>query len=258
MKMRAIVMAALLACAGFMSASEAQIRETPKTPPAKTATQPPPPAVRPQPVPQPQPQSDPCVQARLDWPAAEQSTSLSIVRAYRDSVPVACGMYRVRADERVGLLEREEAQQRSTELAKSRETARQNAIVARYEQHSQALVPAFEALSPYGKFWADCNDGYGRWDANIYQSASGFRLSGGEGLKTHARGDLFILAVSGSLVETISRIEVRENISWNNKFLVPAEVPREDRMVWDFQQRNLRYRLSATATDNFWYTKRRC
>lgn len=220
---------------------------------------PPPLHSRPQPTPQPspQPQGDQCAQARADWPVAERSTSLPVVRAYRDSLPSACSLWRVRAEERIATLENAEAQRRSADLAKSRDVARQNAIIAAYEQHSSALLPALEALSPYAQFRQNCRDAYGLFDANIYKSGSGFGVRAGEGLRSHVSGAVYILSVSGSLVETIPSTEVRRYISWDTRFAVPADVPRGERMIWDFRQHELRYRFSATST-GAWITKRRC
>jgi hypothetical protein len=48
---------------------------------------------------------DVCVQARADWESIQSSTSLAVVRAYRESIPSACVVQRTLADERMTALE---------------------------------------------------------------------------------------------------------------------------------------------------------
>ncbi len=62
------------------------------------------PAAAPSPSSTPGASQDVCVQARADWEAIQSSTSLAVVRAYRESLPGACVVQRTLADERLAAL----------------------------------------------------------------------------------------------------------------------------------------------------------
>jgi hypothetical protein len=82
----------------------------PSGPPPRQAERAPPSPAR-TPAPQPPDSSDPCVQARADWMGLQTSTTLSVLQAFRQSVPAACVVQRAQADARIQELTRPAAVQ---------------------------------------------------------------------------------------------------------------------------------------------------
>lgn len=206
-----------------------------------------------QPQPQPQPQGDPCQQARTDWPAAERSTSLPVVRAYRDGLPAACGMWRARAEERITALQAEAAARRAEAQSRADYEQGVDQLMAEYERHSQALLAAFEALTPYAAFRRNC-DRTERFDVVISRTASGPRFSGEALSDLSMGGEVYILSVQGNRVETISKREAR---SYSYAREGPAELRQDRRQVWEFRGDRFVWFQNSSSSTRF-TPRRRC
>ncbi|HRE44370.1 MAG TPA: hypothetical protein PKY87_10420 [Terricaulis sp.] len=201
-----------------------------------------------QPQPQPQPQGDPCQQARTDWPAAERSTSLPVVRAYRDGLPAACGMWRARAEERITALEaearRRQSEQQAAAQRQQEQTRRRESAVAAFAAHSRALLPAFEALAPYGTYKLNCSS-----TASYILTVTISRRSDGARIladfRTGAQGaDVYLMSVNGGRFSTFADVCVGqcgavESTETDSPGAVPLNYPWRDE--WQLRGNQLRH-----------------